>query len=244
MRTDSHSFSPRAPRVSSGPRSRKSTAPPRGVAQVGAVERERALQRARLAHEHAADLVGLEQPLVRVEHERVGQPEAVERAAPARSARRARRRRRRRAATGRAPRRRRAARAAGRPRRCSSCRRSRRRRTAPAGGAVVFDGARAARPRRAGRRVGGQHARARRRAARSRARQRRVRLVGDVGDRAGAARPPSRAARAAAKPVEVRDRAAGGEHALVPSGIPHQSRSQSSTTSSTAAGPSRRSTSR
>ena len=50
-----------------------------GVAQVGALERERALEQAGLAHEHAADLVGLEEPLVRVEHERVGEPEPVER---------------------------------------------------------------------------------------------------------------------------------------------------------------------
>jgi hypothetical protein len=42
------------------------------VAQVGALERERALEQRRLAHQQAADLVGLEQPLVRVEHQRVG----------------------------------------------------------------------------------------------------------------------------------------------------------------------------
>ena len=42
------------------------------VAQVGAVERERVLQQARVADQHGADLVGLEEPLVRVQHEAVG----------------------------------------------------------------------------------------------------------------------------------------------------------------------------
>ena len=49
-----------------------------GVAQVGAVERERVLEQAGLADEHGADLVGLEEPLVRVEHERVGALDAGE----------------------------------------------------------------------------------------------------------------------------------------------------------------------
>ena len=103
------------------------------VAQVGALERERPLEQVRLAHEQAADLVRLEQPLVRVEHQRVGALEAGEQrpARPA-TARPARRRRRPRAATG-PPRRtgRRAGRA-GRRRPCSSCRRSPRCRRAAA----------------------------------------------------------------------------------------------------------------
>ena len=74
----SHSFSAREPRLSCGPRSRNSTTPPCGVAQVGAVERERALEQPGLADEDGADLVRLEEPLVRVEHERVGALDAGE----------------------------------------------------------------------------------------------------------------------------------------------------------------------
>ena len=60
------------------------------VGQVLGPHPERALQRPRPAHEQAADVVGCKQPLVRIEHQRVGALDAAQRAA----ARLAQRRRR------------------------------------------------------------------------------------------------------------------------------------------------------
>ena len=75
------------------------------VAQVLAAQRERALQQPRLAHQHRARLVGLEEPLVRVDHQRVRSLDARERrAARVRQAPPPPRRRRRRGTTAPPPR--------------------------------------------------------------------------------------------------------------------------------------------
>ena len=92
MRKVSHSFSPRARRVSSRLRSRRSISSP-GAGDVGQVvgrHAEGPFEGAAPADEQAAEVVGLEEPLVGVEHQRVGQLDALQ-GAPAGLAERGRR---------------------------------------------------------------------------------------------------------------------------------------------------------
>ena len=211
------------------------------VAQVRAVERERPLQQPRLADEHAAELVGLEEPLVRVEHERVGALEAREQRPPGGAEHR-----------GGAVRavdvqpqgvlgaHVRELRRADRSPRCSSSRPSPRRRTAagrprdrpapPPGAPPPGAGTRR-------RTAAAGPARERSRGRRGRARWRRA--PGRTGTRPprDRGRPPRRALRAAASAVIVPTEP---PLTIAPSdsaGSPQRSRSQSTTTSSTVAAP-------
>ena len=84
VRSESHSLNARVVRVSCRPRSAKFTSRCVAVrvAEVVGADLERVPQRSPVAHEQAAALVGLVQPLVRVERDRVGERDTGERGPP------------------------------------------------------------------------------------------------------------------------------------------------------------------